>query len=123
MPNADANEAETLMECMLVLQRIFDTTRSNFNDSVVIPDIQASLQSLQKVRSVPEVKIFNRVNTVSGRVYSGTEFNIKANTSSGIVKFPVDAVWELKYPNFDIIGRPADQSTAAAQGAAGGGGY
>ena len=119
VPHADSNEAETLMECMLVLQRLFDTTRTNFNDSIVIPEIQASLQSLQKVRAIPEVKIFNRVSTVDGRVYSGTEFNIKANTSSGIVKFPVDAVWELKYPNFDIIGRPADQSTAAAQGVAG----
>ena len=123
VPNADANESETLMECMLVLQRIFDTTRTNFNDSIVIPEIQASLQSLQKVRSVPEVKIINRVGNVSGKLYSGTEFNIKANTSSGIVKFPVDAVWELKYPNFDIIGRSADQSTAAAQSTGGGGGY
>ena len=123
VPNADANESETLMECMLVLQRIFDTTRTNFNDSVIIPEIQASLQSLQKVRSVPEVKIINRVGNVSGKLYSGTEFNIKANTSSGIVKFPVDAVWELKYPNFDIIGRSADQSTAAAQSTGGGGGY
>ena len=123
VPNADANESETLMECMLVLQRIFDTTRTNFNDSIVIPEIQASLQSLQKVRSVPEVKIVNRVGNVSGRLYSGTEFNIKSNTSSGIVKFPVDAVWELKYPNFDIIGRSADQSTAAAQSTGGGGGY
>ena len=77
---------------------------------------------MQKVRSIPEVKIFNRVSTVNDRIYSGTEFNIKANTSSGIVKFPVDAVWELKYSNSDIIGRPADQSTAAAQGAAGGAG-
>jgi hypothetical protein len=131
VPNADANEAETLMECIMVLQRIFDTTRTNFNDSVVIPEIQASLQSLQKVRAVPDVKIFNRVGAVDSRIYSGTEFNIKANTSNGIVKFPVNAVWELKYPNADIIGRPADQSTAAAQsagagggtGAGGGGGY
>ena len=122
VPNANANEAEPLMECILVLQRIFATTRTNFNDSIVIPEIQASLQSLQKVRAIPDVKIFNRVSTVDSRIYSGTEFNIKANTSSGIVKFPVDAVWELKYSNFDIIGRPADQSTAAALGAAGGGG-
>tara|TARA_Y100000310_G_C20277819_1_gene621121 strand:- start:28 stop:636 length:609 start_codon:yes stop_codon:yes gene_type:complete len=122
VPNADANEAETLMECILVLQRIFDTTRTNFNDSVIIPEIQGSLQSLQKVRAVPHVGIFNRVGTVNGNTYSGTEFNIKSNTSSGIVKFPVDAVWELKYPNFDIIGRPADQSTAAAGTVAGGGG-
>ena len=121
VPNANANEAETLMECILVLQRIFATTRTNFNDSIVIPEIQASLQSLQKVRAIPDVKIFNRVSTVDSRIYSGTEFNIKANTASGIIKFPTDAVWELKYPNFDIIGRPADQSTAAALGTAGGG--
>ena len=62
---------------------------------------------------------------MDGRAYSGTQFNIKANTTSGIVKLPQDAVWELKYPNFDIISRVADQSTAAAfaTGVGGGGGY
>jgi len=124
VPQSDANAQEALMECILVLQRVFDTARTNFNDSVVIPDIQARLQSLQKVRSVPELKIINKTTTVGTRTYSGTELNINANISSGILKFPVDAVWELKYPNFDIIGRTADQSTANLQGAGtAGGGY
>ena len=49
-------------------------------------------------------------------------YNILANTTSGILNFGMRDVWELKYPNFDIIGRTADQSTAAAQqGGAGGG--
>ena len=44
------------------------------------------------------------------------------------LKFPENSVWELKYPNFDIIGRFADQSTAAAAaagvaGSVGSGGY
>ena len=79
--------------------------------------------------SVPSLIINNRVALVDGRNYSGTQFDINANTNSGIIKFPQDMVWELKYPNFDITGRSADQSTAAAQGggagvAAGtGGGY
>jgi len=123
VPSADANAQEALMECILVLQRLFDTTRTNFNDSIVIPDIQARLQSLRKVRSIPDLKIVNKTTTVGSRTYSGTEFNINANTNSGILQFPQNSVWELKYPNFDIIGRPADQSTAAAQGNAGGGGY
>ena len=122
VPHASANAQETLMECILVLQRLFETTRTNFNDSVVIPDIQARLQSLRKVRSVPNLKMVNKTTAVGTRTYSGTEFNINANTKSGILQFPVDSVWELKYPNFDIIGRTADQSTAAAQGGAGGGG-
>ena len=68
------------MECILVLQRLFETTSTNFNDSIVIPDIQARLQSLRKVRSVPNLKIVNKTTTVGTRTYSGTEFNINANT-------------------------------------------
>jgi len=128
VPQADANSQEALMECIMVLQRVFDTARTNFNDSIIIPDIQARLQSLQKIRSVPNLKIVNKTTTVGSRAYSGTEFNINANTSSGILKFPENSVWELKYPNFDIIGRFADQSTAAAAaagvaGSVGSGGY
>ena len=52
--------------------------------------------------------------------YSNTSYNILANTTSGILSFGPRDVWEMKYPNFDIIGRVADQSTAAAQGVAGG---
>ena len=121
VPMAEVNESQAMMECILVLQRYFDTARTNFNDSIVISDIQARLQSLASVMAVPILNIYNRVGTVGGRAYSGTEFNIKANTTSGIVKFPQDATWELKYTNFDIISRVADQSTAAAQSSAGGG--
>ena len=76
----------------------------------------------------PNLKIVNKTTTVGSRTYSGTEFNINANTSSGILKLPENSVWELKYPNFDIIGRFADQSTAAAAaagvaGSVGSGGY
>ena len=122
VPNPDANAQTALMECIMVLQRVFDTARTNFNDSLIIPEFQSRLQALQKVMSVPSLIINNRVATVDSRAYSSTQFNIKANTRSGILKFPQDVVWELKYPNFDIIGRTADQSTAAAQSGAGGGG-
>ena len=122
VPEPTANSQQALMECILLLQRIFDTARSNFNDSIVISDAASRLQSLRKVMSVPKLRVNNRVATVDGRGYSGTQFDINANTRSGILKFPQDVVWELKYPNFDIIGQTADQSTAAAQGGAGGGG-
>jgi len=126
VPMAEVNESQAMMECILVLQKYFDTARTNFNDSIIISEVQARLQALKSVRAVPILNLYNRVGTVDGRAYSGTEFNMKANTTSGIVKFPQDAVWELKYPNFDIISKVADQSTAAAQGVAGGsvgGGY
>ena len=121
VPEDGINDAEALMDVITLLQRIFDTSRTNFNDSFVISDIQARVQSLRKVRAAPQLKIVNKFGTEAGRNYSGTQLDFNANTFSGILKFPVDSVWELKYPNFDIIGRTAESREAAVSTAAGGG--
>ena len=127
VPTPDANFAEALMSTILLLQRYFDTARTNFNDTIIMSEVTSIIQAQNNVLSVPDFKIINKVGTVAGRAYSGVSYNIEANTAGGILTFGQQDVWELKYPNFDIIGRPADQSTAAAQGAAGGsiggGGY
>ena len=79
------------------------------------------MQSLKKVRSVPQLQIGDRVSVVEGRTYSGTAFNIGANTIGGIVSFPQDVVWELKYSKFDIIGKPMEFPHGQAAGIAAGG--
>ena len=124
VPQDGINDAEALMDVITLLQRIFDASRTNFNDSIVISDVQSRIQSLRKVRAAPQLRMINKFGTDAGRSYSGTQLDFNANTFSGILKFPVDSVWELKYPNFDIIGRTADQSTANLQGVGvAGGGY
>tara|TARA_R110000824_G_scaffold393483_1_gene592652 strand:- start:30 stop:1880 length:1851 start_codon:yes stop_codon:yes gene_type:complete len=123
VPTPDANFAEALMSTMLLLQRYFDVARTNFNDTIVISELVSIIQAQKNVLSVPDFKIINKVGSESGRTYSGTSYNTEANTAGGILTFGPTDVWELKYPNFDIIGRSADQATAAAQGSAGGGGY
>ena len=124
VPTPDANFAEALMSTILLLQRYFDTARTNFNDTIVMSEVTSIIQAQNNVISVPDFKIINKVGTGEGRTYSSVSYNIEANTAGGILTFGPTDVWELKYPNFDIIGRPTDQSTAAAQGAgAGGGGY
>ena len=123
VPTPDANFAEALMSTILLLQRYFDVARTNFNDTIVISELVSIIQAQKNVLSVPDFKIINKVGSESGRTYSGTSYNTEANTAGGILTFGPTDVWELKYPNFDIIGRSADQATAAAQGSAGGGGY
>jgi hypothetical protein len=126
VPAASANFAEALMDTILLLQRLFSISNTNFNDTIVLSEITSLIQSQRSVLSVPEFKIVNRVGVLEGRTYSGASYSIGANTTSGILSFGQQDIWELKYPNFDIVGRSADQSTAAAQGVAGGsagGGY
>ena len=120
VPSPDANFTEALMDTILLLQRLFSISNTNFNDTIVLSEITSLIQSQKSVLSVPDFKIVNRIGTLGGRSYSNASYNIGANTSSGILSFGQQDVWELKYPNFDIVGRSADQSTAAAQGVAGG---
>ena len=122
VPAPDANFSEALMNTILLLQRTFTTARTNFNDTIVISEITALIQSQKTVLSVPDFNIVNKTGSVGSRNYSGTSYDIRANTTAGILTFGPTDVWELRYPNFDIIGRSADQATAAAQGAGGGGG-
>ena len=127
-PAEGVNDAEAMMEVILLIQKILDTARTNFNDSIVVSEMQARIQSLAKVRSVPLLKLTNKYGVIDGRNYSGTQFNIAANSSAGILKFPEDAVWELKYPNFDIIARTTENRRRSGGGgtgitAGGGGGY
>jgi hypothetical protein len=67
----------------------------------------ARLQALEKVRSVVDFKFTNINTNQDSRTYSAYDFDIQANTQNGILSFPEDVCWELKYPNFDIVGRTA----------------
>ena len=118
VPSPDANFAEALMDSILLLQRQFDTARTNFNDTIVISEIISLIQAQKSVLSIPDFKIVNRVGLLEGRTYSSAAYNIGANTSGGILSFGQQDVCELKYPNFDFIGRSGALSLAS-MGAAG----
>ena len=121
VPATDANFSEALMDTILLLQRQFSTTQTNFNDTIVVSQITSLIQAQKSVLSVPDFKIVNKYGSVDTRLYSSVVYNINANTQSGILSFGERDVWELKYPNYDIVGRTADQATAGAKGVAGGG--
>ena len=57
VPTPDANFAEALMDSILLLQRQFDTARTNFNDTIVISQIISLLQAQKTVLSIPDFKI------------------------------------------------------------------
>lgn len=107
VPMPDANANDTLVECFIALRRIFIAENTNFGATLVIPNYIVRLQALEKVRSVVSFKFINKSTNEDTREYSAFDFDIQANTQNGILSFPEDVCWELKYPNFDIVGRTA----------------
>ena len=73
----------------------------------MVSDYSARLQALEKVRSVVDFSLVNKWETEETRAYSQYQFDIQANTQNGVLSLPEDVVWEMKYPNFDIVGRSA----------------
>jgi hypothetical protein len=71
-------------------------------EPIYLTDVQTALQSVLSIADVKKVTIFNRV----GGVYSDISFDIDVNKSADgrYVMIPEDQIFEIKYPNADIIG-------------------
>lgn len=71
-------------------------------EPIYLTDVQTALQSVPSIADVKKVTIFNRV----GGVYSDISFDIDVNKSADgrYVTIPEDQIFEIKYPNADIIG-------------------
>ena len=102
-PNINPNEA--LLEAFNIVKPMLRTELANFNDTLVVSDFVAKLQASTKIRSVVRFNFTNLANVVDGRQYSTTTFDIPANTTNGILSLPEDMIWEIKFPNLDIVGR------------------
>ena len=107
LPMPDINSNDALVECFVLLKRLLITENTNFGSTLVLSDFQARLQALNTVRSVASFKFTNRKIDEDSRIYSSFDFDVQANTQNGILSFPEDVCWELKHPNFDIVGRTA----------------
>ena len=120
-----ANAPEVLMKTIMELKKKFSINRSNFNDNISTSEIMAVIQAIEGVNAIETFKIINKTSADNegDRNYSGFNFDINANTFSGIVSFPQDVVWEMKYPNFDIVARYTGGTSAPGSGGGTGGGY
>lgn len=71
-------------------------------EPIYLTDVMVALQKVPTIADVKKVTIFNRV----GGVYSDVGYDIEANKSADgrYVSIPEDHIFEIKYPNSDIIG-------------------
>lgn len=107
IPNSNFDKTECMIEALTIIKKSLRTSLTNFNDSIVISDIILQLQSSIKIYSVSELKLKSFNGVIDSRTYSNYKFDIGSNSSNGVLSFPEDVVWELKYPNTDIVGRIA----------------
>jgi len=98
------NSNEVLIKCIDKLKSIFNNKQWQINQPIVLSKIYTELDRVDGVQSVTSVKIVNLYNNTDG--YSGNVYDIAAATKAGVIYPSLDAsIFEIKYPNKDIIGK------------------
>lgn len=87
------------------LIQLFDIKNYNIDQPIIMSDIQSTIYSTEGVVSVNELTVNNLYGVVNNREYSDVSFDVPAHTVKGIIIPPVGGIFEVRYPEFDIIGK------------------
>tara|TARA_R110002020_G_scaffold354443_1_gene567210 strand:+ start:5813 stop:7672 length:1860 start_codon:yes stop_codon:yes gene_type:complete len=102
LPNFNNNDV--ILRCINTLTTYFDIENWNINQPILLKDLSILLDKVEGVQTVTNVLIKNIAGASKG--YSDYSYDLNFATNKGIIYPSVDPmVFELKYPQSDIIGR------------------
>ena len=90
-----------------VVSAIKDVTAVKYyqiDQPILEADIINAIINTTGVLSLVELALVNKNGTESGRVYSEYVFDISANTFKGLIVGPIGSIFEIKFPDDDIVG-------------------
>lgn len=100
----DQNGNQVILRCIDRLKKYFNIKNWQINQPIVISNIYTELDRVEGVQTVTNVKIVNLHDQTMG--YSRHVYNIDSATKNGILFPSLDpSIFEIKYPDTDIIGR------------------
>jgi hypothetical protein len=87
------------------LKAQFDVKMMHIGQPIVISDVIATIFSRQGVIAVDAVRFNNMYGTVKNKQYSPIAFDVGLHTKNQIVYPPDGAIFEIKYPDINIVGK------------------
>lgn len=99
------NRTEVLAKCLSIAKAYVDTANMQIGQPIVLSDLSSDIQSVAGVISVYKLEFSNMLgSTADALTYSSVRFDVRGATSNGIIYCPEDAIFEVKYPNKNIVG-------------------
>lgn len=87
------------------LSEQFDIGAFHIGQPIVISDVISTIFTKTGVIAVDSVKFNNLRGTVKNREYSPISFDVDINTKNQIIYPPEGAIFEIKFPEINIVGR------------------
>jgi len=102
--NPNYNNSEVLTNCINSLQSYFDIDKWQINEPIIMKDIFVRLSKIEGVQIVKNIVISNLTGESLG--YSNFAYDTTSATIDDVLYPSLDPmVFEVKYPNQDIIGK------------------
>ncbi len=102
LPNFNNNDV--ILRCIESLTNYFSIDNWNINQPILLKDISILLDKVEGVQTITKVEIKNISGASKG--YSDYSYDTIAATNQGVIYPSVDPmIFELKYPQVDIVGR------------------
>ena len=86
------------------LANILDKKYFQINQPLVIDDIVNVIINTDGVLSLVDLKVYPLFGNIEDRFYTTSSFNFESSIKNGIIYGPNGSIFELKYPDIDIIG-------------------
>ena len=102
LPNYNNNEV--IFNCIQALKDYFVIDKWLINEPIMLRDLYILLDKVNGVQTVKKINITNKVGTNLG--YSQYAYDISGATQNNVIYPSLDPmVFEVKYPDTDIVGR------------------
>lgn len=99
------NRNIVLQSVLTKLQKTFNVKNYHIDQPIVLADVRNAIYSVQGIIAVDRVEFDNIFNTVNNRIYSDVMFDVTSNTTKGMIIPPPGGIFEIKFPEVDIIGK------------------
>jgi len=99
------NRSIVIQNALTKLQSTLNIKNFHIDQPIVMSTIENVIFSTPGVISVNDVKFETITGNLGSRTYSDSTFDVTSNTVKGLLLPPPGGIFEVKYPEFDIIGK------------------
>ena len=100
----NANKIATVQRVINNLRSLLDVSKFQVGEPIVESNITLAILNTQGVQALPSLKLINFFGDVGDISYSSEVFDLNENMLNGLVVPPAGSIFELKFPNTDILG-------------------
>jgi hypothetical protein len=100
------NKKDVVANCITAVQNFFDINKWEFSQAINLSSLRLEIAKIDGVQTVVSLNITNLTPaTTNGGNYSSVAYDIAAATQNDTIYPSLDpSMWEVKYPNTDIVG-------------------